>query len=103
MGNTFTVTRLLRVLPSIAYAVDAKDLLRKRLVALGTNYFGGGSPQAAARRLWEQVFEARVQPFSRDEPDFVLNAEQLEDCRFLLEHAAVRSKSELLALAVGEA
>jgi hypothetical protein len=99
MGNVCTIARLARLFPEHAAIVNYRGLLSTWLSLCASNYFGRCEPEKAARRLWAQVNEGRVDSFSRDEPDFVLDSGSVEDMRFVLEQAGVRSKNELQAFA----
>ena len=105
MGNSFTITRVARLLPNSEGAIDARALLVARLRALASNHIGGGSPEDAAHRVWVQVAQGTVEPFSKDKPDFVLTPELKEDVKFLLSRASIESEDQLVALArsTGEA
>jgi hypothetical protein len=105
MGNRFTITRVARLLPYLVDSIDARALLVDRLQVLAFNHFGGGSVEDAAHRLWVQVTEGTVEPFSRDRPDFVLTPELKEDVRFLFQHVDIQSEEQLVALSqvAGEA
>jgi hypothetical protein len=69
------------------------------VIAISGNYFGGGgSPEASAARLWEQLCHSLVRPFDKDLPDFVLDDEDKKDIEYLLKHAGIHSEAELVAL-----
>src|SRR5687767_11147265 len=82
MGNKSTVTRLARHFQEHSTLVNYRALLAERTREMAHNYFGGGTPAKAARRLWAQVVTGFVEPFSKDEPDFVLTNSLIEDMRF---------------------
>jgi hypothetical protein len=105
MGNIFTIARVARLFPDVESGLDARALLRKQIHALASNWYGGGSPEQAANRMWLQLTEGTVAPFSRDEPDFALSPERKLDIEFLLHRSGIGSEQELLALAkaAGEA
>jgi len=99
MGNVATIARVVRVFPTVASKAELAAVLKKYLVNCSQNYFGGGSPTGAASRAWKQAILGKAEPFSRDEPDFVLNAEQRKDLRFLVEQAGLQSEEELVHFA----
>lgn len=95
-GNPMTHGRVNRLLGTAATNVDHRRLLRDFLVMLSrTNYFGAVAPAKAARRAWEQIHEGTVHVFSKDEPDFRFDVEQMRDLEVLIEQARVLPKREL--------
>jgi hypothetical protein len=98
MGNGYTITRIARLFPHIQGSIDARALLVERLRHLAYNYFGGGSPEEAAHRMWIQVTEGTVGPFSKEKPDFVLTTELKEDVKFLLLRCDITSEDMLVTL-----
>lgn len=101
MGNKSTVTRLARHFPEHSTMVNYREILTERIRDMACNYFGGGSPDKAARRLWAQVVTGTIEPFSKDEPDFVLTPALIEDMRFLFNQVGVQSKAQLQQLVAG--
>jgi hypothetical protein len=99
MGNVFTIARVARVFSHVEGTNEARTLLRKQLLALAPNWFGGGSPEDAAHRVWVQLTEGTVEAFSKDKPDFVLTSEGKKDMTFLLARSGIRTEKELVALA----
>lgn len=105
MGNIFTIAKVARLFPEVESGLDARALLCKQVRALASNWYGGGSPEQAAHRMWLQLKEGTVAPFSKDEPDFALSPERKLDIEFLFHRSGIRSEQELVALAkaAGEA
>ena len=96
MGNCQTIARVARLLYPSAPLAELESLLRRYLVLQSSNYFGGGSKESAAKRAWSQAILGIVAPFSKDEPDFVLGAEQSQDLRFLFGRLGIKSEQALV-------
>jgi hypothetical protein len=94
MGNVMTIARVARLFADETRLEDVAPLFRKYVVAISSNYFGGGTPERAARRAWLQAVSAKHTPISRDEPDFTLSPEQRRDVRWMVDSLDLNSPEE---------
>jgi hypothetical protein len=99
-GDVGLYLRANRLLGPAATGVDHRGLLRDYILALSrTNYFGAVSTALTAMRVWEQLREGIVRPFSKDEPEFRLDDERKLDLELLLCQAGLTTQSDLVSLA----
>jgi len=97
-GNHFTYARVIRLFGEDSDSAQFLQVLIKCITLISSNYFGGGTPQKAAKRAWEQIYEGKEHPFSKDEPDFKLNIEQRMDLANLIEKCGFTSKESFVAV-----
>lgn len=97
-NNPVTYARVVRLLGSASGHIEHRLLLKNYVVAISSNYFGGGSPEQSAVRAWEQIHRGIVRPFSKSESDFILSDEQKMDLVHLLKEAGVDSEAALVEL-----
>ena len=98
IGNKLTKVRVARLLlPQEIATEQVAALLYEYMTAISSNYFGGGTVKGACHRAWAQaILEQAPPPFSRDEPDFILDAEKIKDIRWMFQRMGLNSLEQVV-------
>ena len=99
-GNVSTVMRLVRVAKIDYPKVKMIACLGRYCFTEVGNYFGGGDTLSTTGQIWEQIYENRIRPFSKDETEILLGPAVKEDLNYFITNAGIESKETFVELAL---